>query len=248
MNENITSIENQLVLDKAGKWFFEVVIKNHILNTEKLEKSEEFNLNPLLNPYLSAFLTGSVTPEGIARALIYPRVLGTSINTSFGQNIQNFISEVLVDAYGSLAQGVDIVFKDKLDGQQKYAQLKLGPNTINKDDVATIHGHFNAVRNLAKVNNVKLNSESMIIGVMYGTDDQLSSHYKKLRDTHYYPTFVGKDFWVRLTGDEFFFNKLVQTIANNISTVNSSKLIEDTILKLSRHKAVISLAQLASKD
>ncbi len=241
-----TSEENQLVLDKAGEWFLQKIIQNHILNTEKLQTSDEFNLNPLLAPYLSAFLTGEVTPIGIAKGLIYPRVLGTSITTSFGTNIQSFISEVLVDAYGSLAQGVDIVFKDKVDGLTKYAQLKLGPNTINKDDVKSIHDHFGGVKNLARTNNVRINADSLIVGVMYGTDAELSQHYKNLRDIHHYPTFVGKNFWVRLTGDEYFFEKLVQTISSTLSSVNSLSLIEDTVSKLSTDKKIIQLAKLGN--
>ncbi len=241
-----TSEENQLVLDKAGEWFLQKIIQNHILNTEKLQTSDEFNLNPLLAPYLSAFLTGEVTPIGIAKGLIYPRVLGTSITTSFGTNIQSFISEVLVDAYGSLAQGVDIVFKDKVDGLTKYAQLKLGPNTINKDDVKSIHDHFGGVKNLARTNNVRLNADSLIVGVMYGADAELSQHYKNLRDIHHYPTFVGKNFWVRLTGDEYFFEKLVQTISSTLSSVNSLSLIEDTVSKLSTDKKIIQLAKLGN--
>jgi len=243
-----TSAENLLVLQKAGEWFLEKVIKNHILNTEKLKNVAEFNLNPLLAPYLSAFLTGKVTPEGIAKGLIYPRVLGTSITTSFGTNIQSFISDVLVDAYGSLAQGVDIVFTDKVDGEEKYAQLKLGPNTINKDDVKSICDHFNGVRNLARTNNVRLNSDSLIIGVMYGNDAQLSQHYQKLRDAHHYPTFVGKNFWVRLTGDEDFFEKLINIISSTLSSVSSLKLIDDTILLLSQDNEIIQLARLGNSN
>lgn len=241
-----TSPENQIVLQKAGVWFLEKIIDSHIKNTEKLKNANEFNLNPLLNPYLSAFLTGEVTPEGIAKALVYGRVLVTSITTSFGSNIQSFISNVLVDAYGSLAQGVDIVFIDKVDGGQKYAQLKLGPNTINKDDVKSIHDHFNSVRNLARTNNVRLNSDSLIMGIMYGEESQLSAHYKKLRDEHHYPTFVGKDFWVRLTGDPLFFEKLIQTISDTLSQVNSQQLIDDTISKLAKDEQIIQLAKLGS--
>lgn len=240
----ITSPENQVVLDKAGEWFNDVIIKNHILNTKKLKRAASFNLNPLLNPYLSAFLTGSVTPEGIARSLIYARVLSTSITTSFGTNIQRFITEVLVHAYGALEAGVDIVFEDKLDGEKKYAQLKLGPNTINADDVDSIHGHFRTLKNVSITNHVRLHSESLIIGVMYGTSAQLSQHYVRLKNEHFYPIFVGKDFWLRLTGDELFFEKLIQTISNNLSNVNSVNLIEDTIQSLARDKEIVDLANL----
>ncbi len=51
---------------------------NHIKNTQKLEKPSEFNINPFL-VCLENFLCGDAKPESIAKALIYPRVLGTSI-------------------------------------------------------------------------------------------------------------------------------------------------------------------------
>jgi hypothetical protein len=246
VEKNMTTEENQVVLKKAAEWFLDKIIKNHNSNTKKLESSGEFNLNPLLAPYLSAFLTGSVTAKGIAQTLIYARTLGSSITTSFGQNLQSFISDVLVDAYGSIVEGVDIKFVDRVDHLEKYAQLKLGPNTINKDDVVTIDGHFRSVKNLARTNRFTLTQESLIVGVLYGTDAELSSHYRKLRDHHHYPVIVGEDFWARLTGDKYFLQKLVQTIANTLSSVNSTELLEATINELAKDAQIIALAELGT--
>jgi len=50
----------------------------------KTKKASEFNINPFTATYLANFLTGDASPESIAKALIYPRILGTSINTTFG--------------------------------------------------------------------------------------------------------------------------------------------------------------------
>jgi hypothetical protein len=83
---------------------------------------------------------------------------------------------------------------------------------------------------------------------MYGNDAQLSQHYQKLRDAHHYPTFVGKDFWVRLTGDEDFFEKLINIISSTLSSVNSLKLIDDTILLLSQDNEIIQLARLGNSS
>ncbi len=242
MTSDGTSPDNLRVLDKAEQWFRDVVIENHITNTRKLRQASEFNLNPFLSPYLSAFLTGEVSAEGIARALVYARVLGPSITTSFGTNLQSFISEVLVNAYGSVTSGVDIVFTDKVDGEIKYAQLKLGPNTINRDDIQSIHSHFTDVRNRARVNRVRLSTESLIIGIMYGSNNQISQHYRTLRDEFRYPTYVGSEFWRRLTGDENFFVKLNHRIAANLASVNSISLIEDTIRELAQDPQIIQMA------
>jgi hypothetical protein len=241
-----TTPENKEVLKKAKAWFKSNIIEGHIERTTALKNAEKFQINPFITPYLSAFLTGQVTVEGVAKSLVYARILGTSISTSFGQNLQNFISEVLVDAYGSIVPGIDIKFTDKIDGREKYAQLKLGPNTINADDVTTIHNHFRDIRNLARTNRFKLGTTDLIVGVLYGTDDDLSSHYKRLRDQHSYPIFVGSDFWHRLTGDKAFFGKLIQSISETLSEVNSSAIIDTTIRKLSQSSEIQSLVALAN--
>ena len=125
--------QKQKILDTAKQWFRERIAQNHIKNTEKLVNPNEFNINPFLTVYLANFLTGNSNPESIAKALLFPRVLGTSITTSFGNNMQGFTS-VLQDAVGSTTSGIDIEFIDQIDQRKKYCQLKSGPNTINKDD------------------------------------------------------------------------------------------------------------------
>jgi len=237
-----TTPENQVVLDKVENWFTEKIAKPHIKNTQKLVKASNFNINGLLQPYLSAFLTGDVTPEGIARTLIYARILSTSITTSFGTQMQSFITDVLGDAYGSMVSGIDIEFVDQVSGDRRWAQVKLGPNTINKDDVVTIDQHFTSIRNLAKTNNMKLNQDSLVVGVLYGTEHQLSSHYKTLRDKKHYPVLVGTDFWHRLTGDSDFQIKLTERIGASLAEINSDELVNETILNLAQDPAIIALS------
>jgi hypothetical protein len=240
-----TTPENLIVLEKAKDWFRARVIEAHRERTKKLQRPSEFNINPFLAPYLSAFLTGDVTAEGIAKALVLSRALGSSISTSFGQNLQTFISEVLGDAYGSIISGIDIEFEDKVDGRKKYAQLKLGPNTINKDDVTTINNHFRDIRNLARTNQVHINATDLVVCIMYGTEQEISSHYKKLRDTLNYPLFIGDDFWHRLTGDPDFFEKLVTAISQTLGEVNSTEEIAQVIAKLATAPKIQDLATIA---
>ena len=106
-------------------------------------------------------------------------MLGASITTSFGQNLQRFTSDVL-GAFGSTTQGIDIEFIDQIDKQKKYCQLKAGPNTINKDDVDTIHNHFRNIRNLARTNNLQVTLQDLVVGVIYRESYQLSGHYKAI--------------------------------------------------------------------
>src|SRR5665647_173977 len=122
---------------------------------------------------------GNSDPESLAKALVYPRVLGTSITTSFGTQMQTFITIVL-GAYGSTTKGIDIEFIDQVDKRKKYCQLKSGPNAINKDDIKTIKDHFQAVRNLARTNNLKINLNDLILCLTYGEDSEKNSFIKQL--------------------------------------------------------------------
>ncbi len=169
-----------------------------------------------------------------------PRVLGTSITTSFGQNIQSF-TNILLDAFGSTTSGIDIEFIDQLDGYKKYCQLKLGPNTINKDDVETIAGHFQGVINLARTNNLRVAHDDMIVGVIYGTQSDLNSHYKRIARQYHYPVFTGKDFWHRLTGDIDFYSDLLEAIGSVAIEADFSSEFEKVVMELASTEEVKSI-------
>lgn len=233
--------QKQKILDTAKQWFRERIAQNHIKNTEKLVNPNEFNINPFLTVYLANFLTGNSNPESIAKALLFPRVLGTSITTSFGNNMQGFTS-VLQDAVGSTTSGIDIEFIDQIDQRKKYCQLKSGPNTINKDDVETIAGHFKAVRNLSRTNNLRIPNDDMIVGVLYGEPHELSGHYKRIISQYDYEVVVGQEFWHRLTGDEHFYHELVGAIGQVAVEADFSKDFERVIEKLAASEVVQKLS------
>ncbi|EKN66984.1 hypothetical protein BABA_13887 [Neobacillus bataviensis LMG 21833] len=219
------------IIKKAKDFFKNEIVPSHKANTLKLTKLKQFNLNPFLDKYKASFLTGNDDPESIARALIYPRVLGTSINTIFGDKLQKFCSEVL-EGFASTTSGIDIEFIDKVDGRKKYCQIKAGPNTINKDDIETIKGHFQGVKNLARTNKLSVNLDDLVIGVFYGTPDDVSNHYKTINKE--YPVIVGQEFWYRLTGEIDFYQKLSDAIGDVASEVDGSEMIEGVIKSLAK--------------
>ena len=230
------------IIEKAKDFFKKEIVPSHIANTEKLTRLSEFNLNPFLDKYKASFLTGNDDPESIARALIYPRVLGTSINTTFGNKLQKFCSEVL-EGFASTTSGIDIEFIDKLDGRRKYCQIKAGPNTINKDDVVTLKGHFTAVKNLARTNNLNIALNDLIIGVFYGTPADLSGHYKTLHKE--FPVIIGAEFWYRLTGEKEFYQKLTDAIGDVATEYDGTELMQKVITSLAQEiKESLKLQQL----
>lgn len=193
------------------------VLKNHT-------KLSSYKINPILVKYLSKVLEDDFTPEGIAKALYYPRVLGTSINTSFGTRIQKMFVEIGL-AEGSLIKGMDIEFIDKHDNRKKWCQLKSGPNTINSEDVKPLLQKFSKLTNLARTNTMSMNNSDLVIGVLYGDESQLSQHYRKIDEQ--YPVIIGEEFWSRLTGYPHFYEKLVNELDVLIQSMKTDNFFND---------------------
>lgn len=222
----MTPEEKAELLKRCQKYFVEHIAIPHLETTKNIQLAD-FKINPLLDKYLARYYAGKVDEKSLAYSLVYPRLLGTSITTSFGGKMQKFCGEVL-EGYGSKIPGIDIEFKDSVDGRYKYWQVKSGPETINKDDITSIVGHFNGIKNLARTNFVKdLQMNDICVGVLYGTDNQLNAHYKKLANDHHIPVFVGKDFWHRLTGEAEFYLNLSKAFEDAVVTLNMDGKLQE---------------------
>lgn len=228
----MTEEQRVLILKNSQSFFREEIVEAHLgAACEKASKLKSYNINPFLVKYLANFLEGNDNPKSMAKALVYPRLLSTSITTIFGNKAQKMIPEIFEGMMGSVASGIDIEFVDSIDNRKKYCQLKSGPNTINKDDVITIKNHFQGIKNLARTNHMDVRTTDMIVGVLYGTPSELSGHYKKInRD---FPVFVGKDFWHRLTGQENFYLELSNAIGEVALEVDGRKHLQKAIDSLS---------------
>lgn len=227
--------EQKLSIIESGKQYFrEIIIPNHVKGLKNL-KLKDFKINPFLVNYLAAFLCGNTKPESLAKALVYPRILGTSISTSFGQNIQIFISSLAqIAGNASGIDGIDIEFIDALDSRKKYCQCKAGPQTINKDDVATILGHFTHLQNKARLDRLDVNITDMIVGVLYGEPNELSGNYKNIDKTC--PVYCGAEFWEHLTGDTHFYHRLAKAFGEVVEEdkIDGSHLILNKINEIAK--------------
>lgn len=228
----MTEEQKNQIIESGKEYFRHIIIPNHLKGLDRLQL-KDFSINPFLINYLAAFLCGNTEPESLAKALIYPRILGTSINTSFGQNIQIFISglaEVAGNASG--IDGIDIEFIDALDGRRKYCQCKAGPQTINKDDIATIQGHFKHLQNKSRLDRMGVQIDDMVVGVLYGERKELSANYKVIDS--YFPVFCGTEFWEHLTGDTQFYHRLAKAFGEVVEedNIDGSQLIMSKINKI----------------
>lgn len=230
----MTNDQKQNIIKSGKDYFRRIIIPAHIRNLEKLQL-DDFKINPFLVNYLAAFLCGDTKPESLAKALVYPRILGTSINTSFGTNIQIFISR-LAEIAGSASgiDGIDIEFIDALDGRKKYCQCKAGPQTINKDDVATILGHFTHLQNKARLDRLPIQINDMIVGVLYGRADELSGNYKNIDKVC--PVYCGQDFWEHLTGDKTFYRRLARAFGEVVEEdgIDGSQIIKKKVNEIAQ--------------
>ncbi|MFC5647820.1 PmeII family type II restriction endonuclease [Paenibacillus solisilvae] len=231
LQKGLSEDELNLIIEKAKHFFRNDIVPSHIKNAQDCRDLSSFRLNPFLDKYKATFITGNDDPKSIAKALVYPRVIGTSLNTIFGSKLQKFCSEVL-EGFASAIPGLDIEFIDKLDGRRKYCQIKAGTNTINADDVDTIKSHFKGIKNLAKTNNLNIGLNDLVIGVFYGTPSELSGHYKRLQQDH--PVIVGVEFWQRLTGHADFYQRITDAIGDVASEYDGSALVENIINALAK--------------
>lgn len=211
------------LIKEIVRYFERNIFEQHINASLKTHsKLKSYSINPIVVKYLSKVLENTYSPEGVAKALFYPRVLGTSINTSFGTRIQTMFVELGI-AQGSLIPGMDIEFVDKKDKRKKWCQLKSGPNTINSEDVKPLIKKFTDTIRLAKTNNSKLSNTDFIVGVLYGEAEELSMHYRLIDKTH--PVLIGKEFWHRITGFPNFYDKLVKALHTSISNLDTQDFI-----------------------
>ncbi len=233
----MTDKQKKQIIESGKTYFREIIIPKH-LGKLKTIKLSDFNINPFTINYIAAFLCGNTEPESVAKALIYPRVLGTSISTSFGTHLQDFIAQIRqITSSGSAIPGIDIEFVDAIDKRKKYCQCKAGPNCINKDDVDTILTHFKQFKGIAKTNKLKVYDDDLVLGVLYGSPKKLSSHYKTIATT--YPVLCGADFWEHITGDKNFYLRLAKAFGEVVEEekIDGSQLIENAVKKLSKEIA-----------
>ena len=220
------------ILEKAKSWWRDELAVAHRTNTLKLRSLDAFDINPFLWSYLAYFLEGNNTPESLAKVLIYPRALGTSITTSFGTRFQGFISKVFAGTFGSMTPGIDLEFIDKLDGRKKFCQIKAGPNVINYDDVYTIKNHFNTAIRTARTNHLSVNTDDFMFCLLYGEEWQQNAFIKAIAKD--YKVAIGKEFWYRFTGDPDFYSDLIRSIGEVANEFNMKKNVNQVIKLLAK--------------
>lgn len=194
-----------------------------------------FTVNPFIAIALSSGVYGDLTPENMAKALLYPRVFGTSISTTFGDKMQKMCVKFL-GARASSAPGMDIEFDDHVEKQTVLAQLKSGPNTINSGDVDPVVEDMKSAYRLIRQNRGE-NIPTFALVATYGTLEEISGHYKKIANSSVggqdtIPIYIGQDFWHRLTGNQNFYSEMITLFIEVFEEENYTELLEQDVKNL----------------
>lgn len=221
------------LLKESLKKFFEEEFASLIV--KKLQEGHslrKFRVNPFILTALSSGVFGEQSSINMAKALLYPRVFGTSISTTFGDKMQKLCVKFL-GASASGTPGMDIEFDDKTEGQRITMQLKAGPNTINSGDVKPILEDMNKAYRLLQQNRIST-MPTFAIGITYGSMMEISGHYKKLQASpvgaqQNVKIYIGQDFWHRLTGVPTFYNEMIAIFVDLFEKEDYSILLNEDL-------------------
>lgn len=218
------------ILKEIQSWIRDEFAEAHKTNLLKLSHLNEFSPNPFIWPYLGHFFDGNNKAETLAKVLVYPRILGTSISTSFGSQFQKMMVKIFDNVQPSMIKGTDLTIIDRTDNITKYCQVKSGPNVINHDDVETIESHFQEAINRARANHMRVSNEDFMFCLLYGDDGQENNWIKKIKQN--YPVSMGQDFWTRVTGDKDFYTDLITAIRDISTQINMKNEISGVVKDL----------------
>lgn len=215
-------LSEDIIIANAYDFFLEFFNKRSENYDRHKFNKKTLKFNPFTVQALAKGIGDVATPKTIAKALVYPYALGTSISTAFGTKTQQFIVKAMGDSVTpSIVTGMDIEYIDQIDNRKKYCQLKAGPTTINKDDIETICNHFKGLMRLGITNHLTVSNIDCVTGVLYGEDSDLSSMYLTIRKNGYVVS-AGQEFWYHLTGYKDMYQKMIK-IANVAAGQSSMK-------------------------
>lgn len=239
----MVNITEQEVLDNAYDFFFNFFSK--VAQNYSNKKYKSFKVNPFTIQATANAFGSPITVQNLAKAVVYPFALGTSIATSFGTNFQAFmVSTTGGVARASVVKGMDIEYDDALDNRHKYCQIKAGPTTINKDDIKTIEDHFKGLTNLARTNHLPLDASDKVVGVLYGTHNDLSTMYRTIEHDGI-NVFAGEELFYHITGIHGLYQGLIESArraAENSEMQESiQKLTKEVESGINSHKDLYGL-------
>lgn len=219
------------LLEKFSDWYENIYIPSQSINIKKAARLSEYSPNPFIASYAAKAMTRGTSPENVARAMITQRCFGTSMHTSFGNRMQKAITKIVPGAKGSAVSGLDIEFTSPVTKEEKFCQIKAGPYTVNTDSAKKIVDNFDDAIRLARTNGRVINNNQLIVGVLYGSQNELSSIYTTKIEPRY-AVLTGEGFWYELTGYKGFYKDLIGSFRDISRSSNMDSDVDNSVSKL----------------
>lgn len=204
------------------KRVFQRFLRNRAQTIRRL-RIEDLNINPFLIRILAKEM-GFENSSSIIRWLVIQRSM-TGANTSLGfclQEIAKLFSE------GTGVEGADIQ-KNK-GGRRHHIQVKSGPSTMDKAAVEHMSRLLLSVQRRNR-------GSTALLGMCYGTRDQVMSTVKKYSDVDW---LAGREFWEFISDDPNCINEIYEIAGEVGETFRDahgqtlSEILETKIAELQR--------------
>jgi hypothetical protein len=196
----LNSIINIYIKDLSlsiNEIWISVLIRDFVKHSiEELQKTMLDNL--LINPFLvKAF--GFDDHKEVVTFYFYQKIT-RSIVTSWGFTVEGLL--ICSGAEPSDINGFDM--KVNRDGKKYQFQIKSSPNTMSIEQVRQLNTHIKNISD--KIKNIP------ILGMTYGTREQINSQIQSTLIGYPNTTMVGKELWDFIAGESGYCNKLLKLI------------------------------------
>lgn len=202
----MTEQQKQEIFDYGKEYFRRTIIPNHKSKFETLGLND-FKIDFSIIKYLAgSHCKTAETQHLLAMALVYPKVIETSIKTCFEQNNQSFISQ-LSQIIGETSEinGIDFEYVDAIDGRRKYCLCK---SIIDEEkDLVEILCDCKKAMHAIDDEDWMNAIDDIVVVVPFGKKEELPEAYNTIATT--YTVLCGAEFWEHLTGYSDFYNRML---------------------------------------
>jgi hypothetical protein len=152
-----------------------------------------------VNPYLAVLIARR--PRDLAEFIVNQR-LERGLVTSFGMQIQKIVRIIGSNIHASGVDGADLERVDEDAKSHILAQLKSGPETINKGLANDIRTNLNSAENRIRMGGLPAGWHIVkMLGMVYGTPHHRNTWVLGLGSQGFDVDKIGKELWTFASGE-----------------------------------------------
>jgi hypothetical protein len=183
---------------------------------KRIEKLKTLKLNRVLkrkNPYLFK-AKNVVTAEQLVKGILDAH-LSSQEEGIFGEFLEKlaiFVNQKVYNGQKSSAEGIDLEFTE---GNTRYiVSIKSGPNWGNSSQIKRLENNFKKAKRILRTNS-KQSHIAAVNGCCYGRYGQGGAY-----DKGHYIKICGQDFWYFISGDEDFYQDIIEPLGHKAKENN----------------------------